>query len=56
MDFEKFNYKSLDDIKDKLKELGVTLPLSENIGVLFNPITVEGHTLKNRIAVQPMEG
>ncbi|MHC1693835.1 MAG: flavin oxidoreductase/NADH oxidase [Eubacteriales bacterium] len=56
MDFEKFNYKSLDDIKDKLNELGVTLPLSENIGALFNPITVEGHTLKNRIAVQPMEG
>jgi 2,4-dienoyl-CoA reductase-like NADH-dependent reductase (Old Yellow Enzyme family) len=56
MQHEKFNYKSLKAVSEKTTELGVTLPLSENLAALRQPLTVNGHTIANRLAIQPMEG
>lgn len=36
--------------------LGVDLPFSNNLGLLAQPITVDGFTLPSRIAIHPMEG
>lgn len=56
MEHQKFHYKTLEDIQEKLKELGVGLPLSKNYGVLSQPLQVQGKTIANRLAIQPMEG
>jgi 2,4-dienoyl-CoA reductase-like NADH-dependent reductase (Old Yellow Enzyme family) len=37
-------------------QLGVTIPFSDDIRVLFLPLDVAGRRLPNRFAVQPMEG
>ena len=36
--------------------LGLDLPLSQNLGVLRQPLDLSGHTLANRLTIQPMEG
>lgn len=53
---ETYHYASLRDIQDKADELGVTLPLSENMQPLFSPLQLGARTAENRIAFQPMEG
>lgn len=53
---ETYHYASLRDIQDKADELGVTLPLSENMQPLFSPLQLGVRTAENRIAFQPMEG
>ena len=53
---ETYHYASLRDVQDKANELGVTLPLSENMQPLFNPLHLGAQTAENRIAFQPMEG
>jgi 2,4-dienoyl-CoA reductase (NADPH2) len=37
-------------------ELGVKIPFSDDVGILFKPVEVAGRCLRNRFAVQPMEG
>ena len=56
MHHEKFNYTSLESVREKAEEIGVKLPFSENISVLAEPITVSGLPIPNRLAIQPMEG
>ena len=56
MKHEKFHYKSLEEVREKERELGVEFPLSERLEVLKEPLTVAGHRIANRIAIQPMEG
>lgn len=56
MNHEKFHYQSIQDVQDKMQELGVSFPLSNNIGILGEKLEVAGHTIANRIAIQPMEG
>lgn len=51
-----FHYTSLDDVKAELTMLGEAIPLSNNIDVLRQPLTVGEVTLANRLAIQPMEG
>jgi 2,4-dienoyl-CoA reductase-like NADH-dependent reductase (Old Yellow Enzyme family) len=36
--------------------LGIELPYRENLGPLFQPLSIAGRILANRLAVQPMEG
>ncbi len=52
----KFNFANLDDLKSKLTQLNISLPLSDNTAVLKDSICVNEKTIKNRIAIQPMEG
>jgi len=50
----KFNFKNLKEFKYKVDEIGIDIPLSENVNILSEPI--EKQSISNRIAIQPMEG
>lgn len=53
-----FNYKTLDDVKADIEELGLDLPLSEDTSVLAKGFDVKGDNIhfKNAVAIHPMEG
>lgn len=53
---EKFNFKTLDEVKAKAKELGTDLSFSEDLSVLFQPKKVGNCVAPNSLAVLPMEG
>ena len=53
---EKFNFKSLDEVRAKVAELGVDLPLSDDLSPLFAPKKVGNKVAPNAMAVLPMEG
>lgn len=54
MNFERYHYKTYEELKSEIQRLSVDIPLSENTGILKNELP-EPH-IKNRIAIQPMEG
>ena len=56
MQHERFHYKSLEDVKSKALELGVTLPFADDTHVLAEPLSVEGIVFRNRMGIAPMEG
>lgn len=57
MQHERFGYHSLEDVRRRAEELDVWLPLSEDMAALQMPLTLAGgHTIANRLALQPMEG
>ena len=53
---EKFNFKSLDEVRAKVAELGLDLPLSDDLSPLFAPKKVGNKVAPNAMAVLPMEG
>lgn len=53
---ERFHLKTLDDLKNKLREMNLSLPLSEDLSVMFEKPVISGRTLPNRFIVHPMEG
>jgi len=53
---EKFNFKNKEELLAKCLCLGAEIPFSGEIGVLFEPVTVAGKKLPNRLAVHPLEG
>lgn len=53
---EKFHYKSLTELEDKVKELGVKIPFAENTNILTQPLKVRNITFPNRMGIAPMEG
>lgn len=56
MTHTKFHYASLDDIRAEQASAGCSFPLNDDLSSLKSPLSVAGRTLKNRIAIQPMEG
>lgn len=50
-----FDYTTLDEVRRDIQEIGCDLPISENLDILAKPIEVYGKTIKNRLAIQPME-
>jgi len=52
----RFLFRSLEDVEAKARELGLDLPVSKDIGLLFRPGEVAGRKLANRLAIHPMEG
>ncbi len=56
MKHEKFTYKSIEEIKNRARELGVYLPFAEDTSVLKTPLSFGNVTLPNRMGVAPMEG
>ncbi len=57
MQHEKFHYKDLAQLRAELERLGISLPLSENLACLQEPLALrDGRSVPNRIAIQPMEG
>ena len=56
MQHEKFHYKTLEEVQDRLSGLGVSLPFAEDTHVLAQPLSVQGVTFANRLGIAPMEG
>lgn len=54
--FEKFTFKSFEQLKSKIEELGVNLKLSEDLSPLAREVKVCNLKTPNAIAVLPMEG
>jgi len=53
---ERFRFKSQTAFLDKVQALGLEIPFSQDIGILFEKIQIAGRTLSNRLASHPMEG
>ena len=53
---EPFHFHSLSELRARIEELGVDLPLDEDVSGLLEPVKVGGFTLPNRLVVLPMEG
>lgn len=56
MEFQPFSYRTLDEIRQAAGRLSITLPLSENLSVLRQPVSIGPVRIANRVAIQPMEG
>lgn len=56
MPHEVFHYRTLQEVQNRAEELSAFLPLSEDTGALFSPLTAGAFTAANRIVFQPMEG
>ena len=57
MKHERFHYRSLEEVRAKAAELGVTLPFAENTDALKRPLDLGGGILMDsRIGTAPMEG
>ena len=56
MQHERFHYKTLEEVKRKAIELGVSLPFAEDTRVLAQPLIAQGVAFANRLGVAPMEG
>ena len=55
-EFKKFNYKTLQDLKDDIERLGVDIPTTEDLSPLSKPVKIGEHTAPNAFCVLPMEG
>ena len=53
---EKFHFRNGEELQARSRSLGLDIPFSEDIGALFEPVSLGGKILPNRLAVQPMEG
>jgi 2,4-dienoyl-CoA reductase-like NADH-dependent reductase (Old Yellow Enzyme family) len=53
---ERFHFKDRAALEEKIWELGLDIPLSDDISILFSPVVISGRTLPNRFVVHPIEG
>ena len=56
MPWEKMTLKTIEDLQERAAALHISLPLSEDTGLLSRPLDVADKTLANRFVIQPMEG
>ena len=56
MAHEKFHYQTLEQVKEKARELGVHLPFAADTALLAASLTVGNLTFPNRLGAAPMEG
>lgn len=54
--FEPFSYKTLKELRDKINELNLEIPISSDVETLRQPVKFNKITTPNRLAIQPMEG
>jgi len=52
----RFKFKDKDALLKKAEELGIDLPYSDDIQILFEKVKFNGNQTENRFAVHPMEG
>lgn len=55
-DFEKFNFKTLDDIKARTKAVGAAIEYSDDLSFYGKPVKVGTLYAPNAFAILPMEG
>ncbi len=48
--------QTLSELRNVIREQGVSIPLSANLPLLAQPLVIGGRTAPNRLAIQPMEG
>ncbi len=53
---KRFHLRDLDLLRADLADLGLSLPINEDLSVLAEPVALGRHRAANRFAVQPMEG
>lgn len=53
---QRFSFRSGTELQDKAGQLGIDIPFTEDVSVLFETRSVTSRTLPNSFAVQPMEG
>ena len=51
-----FHYKNPDEIREEAKKYDIALPFSKDAAALGEPLRADGWEIRNRIAIQPMEG
>ena len=56
MNHEKFHYKALEEVKEKERELGITLPFANDTKILASPLKAGSTVFSNRLGIAPMEG
>ena len=56
MPHQPFHYRTLAELREDLAQLGVDLPLSEDLAPLARPVRIGSRVAPNALAVQPMEG
>ncbi len=54
--FEKFNFKNLDEIREKVLQLGAEIRFSDDLSPLSRQVKINKYATPNSIAVLPMEG
>ena len=54
--FRRFNLETLEDLRSELDALGEHLPISADLSVLGEKVSLGNRILPNRMMVQPMEG
>lgn len=53
----KFNYATIDELKNKIDEMGLkNLPMADDVSCLGDTVNIGNTVVPNRIAIQPMEG
>jgi len=53
---ERFRFRTLDELRQRIAELGLDLPLEEDLSPLARPVAVASVQAPNAIAIHPMEG
>ena len=53
---EPFSFQSLDELRERIRELALALDVTEDLSPLLAPLEVGPFTLPNRLVVLPMEG
>lgn len=51
-----FRFKTLDQIRARVRELDLNLSFDEDLSILARPVEVDGRTIPNALAIHPMEG
>ena len=51
-----FKYKSLDEIREDVRRLGLSIEFSDELERIFEPVSLFGRRAGNAMTVQPMEG
>lgn len=54
--FEKFNFKSIEELKNKIESLNLDIELTDDLSPLRSKVVVGGYELPNPLVVHPMEG
>lgn len=53
---ERFRFKGKEELLEKAEQIGLSLPFSDDISALFEPVFINDIKISNRFVVQPMEG
>ncbi len=51
-----FRFRSLDDLRDAIRELHLDMDVDDDLSCLTRPVTIGGRIIPNAMAIQPMEG